>query len=230
MTRGRSRKRYQSSRKSTDENIHSQTGQGKEIATPPARCTSPRRERPEEFIEMNPSNPLKSEKPGIGNDSFYAASAVSPNANHQDKTSSLFTIDHVAKPLPNAAQTLEDPHFEEPESQQPFLIVLHRFGTNIYIFMLGNWKGIVMKLIILLLWQQFNILRKFMRQMNFPLTLKAKMMIAFPSIRTLQRPPSPRKFFLECFLTVQLSHGCLKCAMILGFVFVHVQSIPVHGG
>jgi hypothetical protein len=60
----------------------------------------------------------------------------------------LFTIDRIAKPLPNAAQTLEDPHFEEPESQQPFLILLHRFGTNIYVFMLGNWKGIVMKLII----------------------------------------------------------------------------------
>jgi hypothetical protein len=67
---------------------------------------------------MNPSNPLQSEEPGIGNDNFYAASAVSPNANHQDKTSSLFTIDHVAKPLPDAAQTLKDPHFEETESQQ----------------------------------------------------------------------------------------------------------------
>ncbi len=32
----------------------------------------------------------------------------------------MFTIDHVAKPLPNGAQTLEDPHVEEPESQQPF--------------------------------------------------------------------------------------------------------------
>ncbi len=111
-----------------------------------------------------------------------------------------------------------------------FLIVLHRFGTNIYVFMLGNWKGILMKLIILLSWQQFNILRKFMRQMNFPLTLKAKMMIAFPSIRTLQRPPSSWQNFLERFLTVQLSTGRLKWAMILGFVFVHVQSIPVHGG
>jgi hypothetical protein len=69
-----------------------------------------------------------------------------------------------------------------------------------------------------------------MRQMNFPLTLKAKMMIAFPSIRTLQRPPSYQKKFLEHILTVQLSTGHLKCAMILGFVFVHVQSIPVHGG
>ncbi len=69
-----------------------------------------------------------------------------------------------------------------------FWNVLFRFGTNIYLFMLGNWKGIVMKLIIPRLWQQFNILRKFMRQMNFPLTSRAKMMIAFPSIRTLQRP------------------------------------------
>jgi hypothetical protein len=69
---------------------------------------------------MNPSNPHQTEEPGIGNDSYYAASAVSPNANHQDKNSSLFTIDHVAKTLPNSAQTLKDPHFEEPESQQPF--------------------------------------------------------------------------------------------------------------
>ncbi len=49
-----------------------------------------------------------------------------------------------------------------------FFIVLHRFGTNIFIFMLVNWKSIAMKLIYLLLWRQFNILRKFMRQMNFP--------------------------------------------------------------
>jgi hypothetical protein len=70
---------------------------------------------------MNPSNPLQTEEPGIGNDSFHEASAVSPNANHQDKTSSLFTIDIIAKPLPNAAQTLEDQQFEDPESQQQYL-------------------------------------------------------------------------------------------------------------
>jgi hypothetical protein len=112
-----------------------------------------------------------------------------------------------------------------------FLIVLHRFGTNIYIFMLGNWKGIVMKLIILLLWQQFNILRlSFKTKMNFPLTLKAKMMMSIHSFRTLQRPPSSWKIFLECFLTVQLSTGGLKFVMILGYGFIHVQSISVHGG
>jgi hypothetical protein len=96
--------------------------------------------------------------------------------------------------------------------------------------MLSNWKGIVLKLIIPLFWQQFNIVRKNMRQMIFSLTLKVKMMIAFPSIRTLQRPPSSQFSFLQHFLTVQLSNGHLKCAMILDFDFVHVQNIPVHGG
>jgi hypothetical protein len=36
MIKGRSRKRHQSLKKSTDENDHSQTGQGEEIGTPPA--------------------------------------------------------------------------------------------------------------------------------------------------------------------------------------------------
>jgi hypothetical protein len=120
MIRGRSRKRHQNSRKSTDENDHSQTGQGEEISTPSALCTSPRRGRPEELIEMNPSNPLHTE-PEIGTDYYYAASAVSPNAYHQDAEAPLFTIDHIAEPLPNAAQTLEDQLFEEPESQQTYL-------------------------------------------------------------------------------------------------------------
>jgi hypothetical protein len=69
---------------------------------------------------MNPSNPLQTQ-PEIGNDYYYAVSAVSPNAHHQDETSSLFSIDHIDKLLPNAAQTLEDQHLEEPVSQQPYL-------------------------------------------------------------------------------------------------------------
>ncbi len=97
--------------KITDENDHSQIGQGKEIATPPAWHTSPRRGGPEEFTEMNSNNPLQTEETGIGNDCYYAASAVSQNAHHQDKKSSLLTIDRVAEPLPNAAQTLEDLFF-----------------------------------------------------------------------------------------------------------------------
>ncbi len=84
MTRGRSRKKKRGSTKSTDENDHSQTGQGEEIGTPPAQRTSPRRRRPEEMTEMNPSNPLQTQ-PEIGNDYYNAASGVSPNAHYQDK-------------------------------------------------------------------------------------------------------------------------------------------------
>jgi hypothetical protein len=80
---------------------------------------SPRRRRPEELTEMNPSNPLQTQ-PEIGNDYHDAASAVSPNSHHQEKKSSLFSIDHAAKPVSNAAQMLEDQHFEDQESQQPF--------------------------------------------------------------------------------------------------------------
>jgi hypothetical protein len=113
--------RHQSSTKSIDENDHSQTGQGEEIATPPAQRTRPRRGRPEEFTEINSRNTLQTEEPGIGNDSFYAASAVSPNANYQVPRVPLFTVDRIAKPEPNAAQTLEDQHFKDPESQQQYL-------------------------------------------------------------------------------------------------------------
>ncbi len=56
ITRGRSQKRHRSSRKSTDEHDRFQTGQGEEIATPPAQHISPRRGRPEDFTEMNLSN------------------------------------------------------------------------------------------------------------------------------------------------------------------------------
>ncbi len=79
---------------------------------------------------MNPSNPLQTEEPGIGNDSYDAASAVSPNANHQVSRVSLFTIDRVAKPLPTAGQILENKYCEEPESQELFCdcltLVWHR--------------------------------------------------------------------------------------------------------
>ena len=70
---------------------------------------------------MNSSNPLQTEESGIGNDIYYAASAVSPNSNHQVQRVHLFTIDRTAKPVPNAAQTLEDQQFEDPESQKLFL-------------------------------------------------------------------------------------------------------------
>jgi hypothetical protein len=79
MTRGRSWKRYQTSRKSTDEIVHSQTWQGEEIATPPAWCKSPRRGRPEDFTEMNPSNT------GHGRQNPSVNSKKKPNSEEEDK-------------------------------------------------------------------------------------------------------------------------------------------------
>jgi hypothetical protein len=79
MTRGRGRKKHRISRKSTAENDHSQSGQDGEIATPPAQCTSPRR-----GTDMNSSDHLQTEESGIGNHINYAASAVSPNADHEE--------------------------------------------------------------------------------------------------------------------------------------------------
>jgi hypothetical protein len=92
------------------------TGQGEEIATPPAQCTSPRR-----GTEMNSSDPLQIEESGIENDIYYAYSAVSPNSNHQVQRVPLFTVDRTAEPVPNAAQTLKDQQVEDPESQELFL-------------------------------------------------------------------------------------------------------------
>ena len=65
---------------------------------------------------MNSSNPLQTEESGIGNDIYYTASAVSPNLNHQVQRVPLFTVDRTAKPVPTAAQTMEDQQFEDPES------------------------------------------------------------------------------------------------------------------
>ena len=52
---------------------------------------------------MNSNNPLQTEESGIGNDIYYAASAVSSNANHQVHRAPLFSVDRNAKPEPNAA-------------------------------------------------------------------------------------------------------------------------------
>ncbi len=70
---------------------------------------------------MNSSNPLQTEESRIGNGIYYAAPAVSPNANHQVQRVPLFTVDRTAEPVPNAAQTLEDQQVEDPESQELFL-------------------------------------------------------------------------------------------------------------
>jgi hypothetical protein len=93
---------------------------------------------------MNSSNPLQTEELGIGNDIYYAASAVSLNANHQVQRVPLFTVDSAAKPVPNAVKTLEDQQFEDPESQELFLQCLtpiwHR-DIHVFARQLDRCKG-----------------------------------------------------------------------------------------
>jgi hypothetical protein len=229
MTRGRSRKKKHGSNKSTDEKYHSQTGQGEEIATPPAQHTSPRRRRPEELTEMNSSNPLQTQ-PEIGNDYYNAASIVSPNAHHQEIKSYLFTIDRFAKPLPNAAQTLEDQHFEEPESQQLYLDCLpqvwHReiplFARQLEEYSNEAHLSAVMAAI------QYS--EKIHATDEFSPDFEGEDDDSCSLLQITTTTPIILEDFLECFLTVQLSTGYLKCSTTLNFVFVHVQSIPVHGG
>ncbi len=90
--------------------------------------------------------------------------------------------------------------------------VLHPFGTETYVFLLGDWKNIAMKPIYLMSRQQFDILRHFFKaKMMKSLTMKAKMRkMSYHAFRTLQRPTSSQKILLKCFLTVKLSTGCLK--------------------
>ncbi len=51
---------------------------------------------------MNSSNPLQTEESGTGNDIYHAASAVSPNSNHQVQRVPLFTVDRTAEPVLNS--------------------------------------------------------------------------------------------------------------------------------
>ncbi len=52
----------------------------------------------------------------------------------------MFTIDLVAEPVPNAAQTLEDPHFVEPESQQPFFDCITQFWQQHIRLFARQWE------------------------------------------------------------------------------------------
>ncbi len=100
---------------------------------------------------MNSSDPLQTEESVIGNDIYYAASAVSPNANHQVPRVPLFTVDHIAKPVPKMLHRhcrINNLRIERAKSY--FFNVLHPFGTETYVFLLSNWKNIEMKPINLL--------------------------------------------------------------------------------
>ncbi len=94
---------------------------------------------------MKSSNPLKTEETGIGNDIYYAAPAVSSNANHQVQRVPLFTVDHTAKPVPNVHRHWRINNLRIQRANNELFNVSHPFGTVTDVFLLNNSKNIVMK-------------------------------------------------------------------------------------
>ncbi len=139
MTRGRSRKRYRTSRKSTDENDHSQTGQGEEIATPPAWRTTPRRGT--EIIQATLSK-QKNQEFGMISTTQPLQSVQMPIIKYQEFLCSLLTT------LPNQYLMLHRQfrinNLKIERAKSYFFNVLHPFGTETFVFLLGNWKNIAM--------------------------------------------------------------------------------------
>ncbi len=161
---------------------------------------------------MNSSEHLQTEESGIGNDIYYAASSVSPNANHEVQRYPLFTVDHTPNQQPMLHRDWRIKNFRIQIAKSYFFNVLHPFGTETYVFLLGKWRSIAIKPIYLLFWQQFNIWTDFFQlKMVKALTIDPQMTkMNIHIFRTLQRPLSSQKIFLEHFLTVQLSTGRLK--------------------
>jgi hypothetical protein len=96
------------------------------------------------------------------------------------------------------------------------LIVLHGFGTEKYVFQLGDWKTTAVELIYLLFWQQFNILRLFFKaKMMKALTMKAKI----------------RKMTIHAFRTLQMLEECDPVVLVLVLTLVPVgrPSAEAHG-
>ncbi len=102
----------------------------------------------------------------------------------------MFSIDCIAKPVPNAAQTLEDQHFEDPESQQPFFDCLTQVWHQHILLHARQLEEYSNEAYLSAVMAAIQYSEKIHDTDEFPLTLKAKIMIVFLSFRTLQRPPS----------------------------------------
>ncbi len=188
---------------------------------------------PEDGTEMNSSNPLQTEEPGIGNDSsYYAASAVSPNANHQVPRLPLFTVERIAEPEPNAAQTLEDQQFEDPESQEPFLDCLtpvwHR-DMRVFARELKEYSNEAHLLAVKAAIQYSENLHQ-RQDDEVPHNEDEDEKHDYSRLQNPTKTPIISKDFLRALPLCPIIYWASQSATTLNFVFVHVQVIPDHGG
>jgi hypothetical protein len=108
----------------------------------------------------------------------------------------LFTVDRIAKPVPNAALRLEDQESEDPEKQDLFLQCLtpvwHR-DIHVFAMQKEEYSNEAHFSSVLAAIQYSETLVQ--GQDNFPLTLKPQMkMMNIHVFRTLQRSPSSQRF------------------------------------
>ncbi len=102
----------------------------------------------------------------------------------------MFTIECIAKPLPNAAQTLEDPHDEDPESQQQYLDCLTQVWHRKIRLFARQLEGYSSEAHLSAVMTAIQYSEKIHDTDEFSPDFEGKDDDSFSSFRTLQRPPS----------------------------------------
>jgi hypothetical protein len=147
----------------------------------------------------------------------------------------LFSIDRVAKPLPNAAQTLEDQHFEEPESQQPFFDCLtqvwHR-ELRLFARRLEEYSNEAHLLAVMAAIQYSETLTDTNPQNQDQISpdFEGKDDDNYSLLQNPTKAPIISKYFLRALPHCPIIHWVSQSATTLNFVFVHVLFLPDHGG
>jgi hypothetical protein len=144
----------------------------------------------------------------------------------------LFTIDYVAKPVPNAAQTLEDQQFEDPESQQQYRDCLtpvwHRDIHLLARPLEAYSKEAYLSTVLAAIQYSETLLQN--QDDEVPDYEPSDLEDEYSRLHNLTDPPIILNNFFRVLPHCLIITGYLKCAMIIHYVFVHVQSILVHRG
>ncbi len=121
----------------------------------------------------------------------------------------MFSIDRISEPVPNAAQTLEDQHFEDPESHQPFFdcstLVWHQH-ICLYARQLEEYSNEAHLSTVMAAIQYYE---KIHDTDEFSPDFEGKDDDSFSLLQNPTKTPSSQKIFLEHFLTVQSYTGRL---------------------
>jgi hypothetical protein len=144
----------------------------------------------------------------------------------------LFTVDHIAKPLPNAAQTLQDQQFEDQESQELFLQCLtpvwHR-DMPVFARRLEEYSNAVnLSAEKAAIWYSETLLQS--QDDEVPDYEGEDEEDELSHLQNPTKAPIISKDFLRALPHCPIIQWGLKWRTTLNFVFVHVQIHPNHRG